>query len=63
MATVVACALRRRSVEWYIGVTVTPPSSHAWVTARGMPLGEAADVSTRYRIVGCAWRSREGHHA
>ncbi len=52
IATVVACALQRRSVAWHLGVTVTPPSSHAWVTAGGVPVGEPADVSTRYRTVG-----------
>lgn len=59
MATVVACALRRRAIEWHLGVTVTPPSSHAWVTAQGVPVGEAAEVIGRYRIIGRGWRFGE----
>ncbi|MGI5119394.1 lasso peptide biosynthesis B2 protein [Marinactinospora thermotolerans] len=43
--------LTRRSVDWCIGVRLTPYAAHAWAEAEGIPVGEQVEPDRPFTVI------------
>ncbi|MGW1992103.1 lasso peptide biosynthesis B2 protein [Embleya sp. NPDC001921] len=51
VATLLLCRLRGATPDWCTGVRTQPFRAHAWVEARGVPIGESADMALFHTVL------------